>query len=241
LFDTFGIKHIPREENSKANRLAQQASGYVVTQWGFWVTSVSLAENRYELRSKGKQMLDSVDQLQDKGKPIPDKANRLSDKSDVEPGNPDGSHDNAKPTLDMEAKEESVMKKSEFKKVGSPVDDETTKSIRVDDSAKDGDTVQADWRLLVMECIREPGEITDKKLKRQVLKYMSLDDVLYRRTTDDVLLKCFSDEQAKVAVREVHDGICGAHQSAHKMKWLLRRAGFYWLTKVDNCIKYQNG
>jgi ribonuclease HI len=30
LFDTFSIKHIPREENSRANRLAQKASGYVV-------------------------------------------------------------------------------------------------------------------------------------------------------------------------------------------------------------------
>ena len=63
LFDTFSIKHIPREENSKANRLAQQASGYVVTQGFFWVTLVSLVENRYELRSKGKSMLHNVDQL----------------------------------------------------------------------------------------------------------------------------------------------------------------------------------
>jgi hypothetical protein len=39
----------------------------------------------------------------------------------------------------------------------------------------------------------------------------------------------------------VHDGICGAHRSAHKMKWLLRRVGFYWLTMVDDCIKYQKG
>jgi hypothetical protein len=39
----------------------------------------------------------------------------------------------------------------------------------------------------------------------------------------------------------VHDGICGAHQSAHKMKWLLRRVGFYWLAVVDDCIKYQKG
>jgi ribonuclease HI len=38
LFDMFSIKHIPREENSKANRLAQQASGYVVTQGVFWIT-----------------------------------------------------------------------------------------------------------------------------------------------------------------------------------------------------------
>jgi hypothetical protein len=39
----------------------------------------------------------------------------------------------------------------------------------------------------------------------------------------------------------VHDGICGAHYSAHKMKWLLRRAGFYWSTMVDNCVKYKMG
>jgi ribonuclease HI len=32
LFDTFSIKHIPQEENNRDNRLAQQASGYVVSQ-----------------------------------------------------------------------------------------------------------------------------------------------------------------------------------------------------------------
>jgi ribonuclease HI len=30
-FDMFSIKHIPQEENSRANRLAQQALGYVVS------------------------------------------------------------------------------------------------------------------------------------------------------------------------------------------------------------------
>jgi ribonuclease HI len=32
LFDTFSIKYIPQEKNNRANRLAQQASGYVVSQ-----------------------------------------------------------------------------------------------------------------------------------------------------------------------------------------------------------------
>jgi hypothetical protein len=114
------------------------------------------------------------------------------------------------------------------------------KPIRVDESAKDGDVVRTDWRLPLMESIRDSGKITDKKLKWQVLKYTSLDDALYRRTIDGVLLKCLSEEQAKEAVWEVHDGICGAHQSVHKMKWLLRRAVFYWLTMVGNCVKYQN-
>jgi ribonuclease HI len=37
LFDKFSMKHIPREENSMGNWLAQQASGYIVTQGVFWV------------------------------------------------------------------------------------------------------------------------------------------------------------------------------------------------------------
>ena len=40
---------------------------------------------------------------------------------------------------------------------------------------------------------------------------------------------------------EVHEGICGTHQSAPKMKWLLRRAGFYWLTMLSDCFKYYKG
>jgi ribonuclease HI len=57
LFAKFRIKHIPWEENSRANRLAQQASGYVVSEGDFWVASVSLVEHRYALRSKEKSIL----------------------------------------------------------------------------------------------------------------------------------------------------------------------------------------
>jgi hypothetical protein len=60
-----------------------------------------------------------------------------------------------------------------------------------------------------------------------VLKYTSIDDELYQRIIDGVLMKCLGEEQAKVVVREVHEGICGAHQSAYKMNWLLWRAGAY--------------
>jgi hypothetical protein len=63
LFDMFRIKHIPREENSWANRSAQQALGYVVSQGLFWVASVSLVEHRYALRSDGKLILEDSDRL----------------------------------------------------------------------------------------------------------------------------------------------------------------------------------
>ena len=43
-----------------------------------------------------------------------------------------------------------------------------------------------------------------------------------------MLLKCLDNDQSKISMGEVHEGICGNHQWAHKMYWFLRRVGFYW-------------
>jgi hypothetical protein len=42
-------------------------------------------------------------------------------------------------------------------------------------------------------------------------------------------------------MREIHEGICGTHQSAHKIKWLLRRVGFYWSTMLNDSFRYYKG
>jgi hypothetical protein len=66
------------------------------------------------------------------------------------------------------------------------------------DSVKGGGTIRTDWRLPLLECIRDLGKTTNKKVKHQVLMYTSLDDDLYQRTIDGVLLKCLGEEQANV-------------------------------------------
>jgi hypothetical protein len=68
-----------------------------------------------------------------------------------------------------------------------------------------------------------------------------MSDELYRRTVNDVLLKCLGPDDAILAMSEVHEGICGTHQSAPKMKWLLRRFGFYWPNMIADCFKYYKG
>jgi hypothetical protein len=102
LFDTFSIKHIPREENNQVNRLAQQALGYVVSQGIFWVASISLVEHRYALRSKGKLMLQNSDRLQDEGKPIPSNTNLLLRKTEPESGRTEMELGNTELSLDKE-------------------------------------------------------------------------------------------------------------------------------------------
>jgi hypothetical protein len=84
-----------------------------------------------------------------------------------------------------------------------------------------------DWKTPLVHYLGNPGHIADRKVQRQALKYVMLDNTLYRQTIDGLLLKCLGSDQPKIATGEVHEGICGTHQSAHKMKWLLRRAGFY--------------
>jgi hypothetical protein len=260
LFDTFSIKHIPQEEDSRANRLAQQASGYVVSQGVFWVASLSLVEHRYALRSKGKPILEDSDRLREKEKPIlgnvkrlPGNTDRLSGKIELEsgrtksepgkiepssgkeepdlgnanplPGNIDQLSRKAnsetesssgkveprpiygcrlreelEPILGEEDNEESVTKMSESGNVGSLVDEEKMEPMKEYDSVKGGDMIRIDWRLPLLECIKDPRKTTNKKVKQQVLKYTSLDDVLYRKTVDGVLLKCLGEDQGKVVV-----------------------------------------
>jgi hypothetical protein len=70
---------------------------------------------------------------------------------------------------------------------------------------------------------------------------MIIDGDLYRRTMEGLLLKCLGEEEVKVAMGEVHEVMCGVHQSGHKMGWMLWRAGVYWTTMLRDCFKYYKG
>jgi hypothetical protein len=44
-----------------------------------------------------------------------------------------------------------------------------------------------------------------------------------------------------VVTGEVHEGMCGSHQGAIKMRWMLRRVGVYWPMMLRDCFKYYKG
>ena len=73
------------------------------------------------------------------------------------------------------------------------------------------------------------------------MKYILLDNDLYYKTIDGVMLRCLNKEEVKVVMCEVHDGICKTRQSAYGMKLLLRRAGYYWPTMLEDCFDYYKG
>ena len=75
-----------------------------------------------------------------------------------------------------------------------------------------------DWRVEIANYLRDPSQKVTRKLRYKSTKYVLLDEQLYYKTVDGVLLKCLNQEEAKVLMGEVHEGICGAHQSGYKMK-----------------------
>jgi hypothetical protein len=84
-----------------------------------------------------------------------------------------------------------------------------------------------DWRTPLIKYLQDAKSISERKVRRQALTFILDNDELYRRAADDLLLKFLGPDQVRLAMAEVHEGICGTHQSAPKMKWLLRRACFY--------------
>ena len=123
LFSSFSIQHIPREDNSRANALAQHASGYRTR---FLHGPSEVVEKTYP---RAEILLDDIN----------------------------------------------------------------------------------DWRAPIIGYLQNPSQPTERKVRRQALKYVVLDETLYRRTIEGLLLRCLGPEEANVATGEVHDGLCGMH------------------------------
>jgi hypothetical protein len=110
-----------------------------------------------------------------------------------------------------------------------------------DETSKIMTTNPDGWRTPLVRYLENTGHIADRKVQCQALKYVMLDNTLYRRTIDGLLLNCLGSDQSKIAIGEVHEGICGTHQLADKIKWLLHRARFYWCTMINDCFRYYKG
>ncbi|XP_074283365.1 uncharacterized protein LOC141607914 [Silene latifolia] len=64
------------------------------------------------------------------------------------------------------------------------------------------------------------------------------DGQLYKRTAQDVLLRCIDKPTAEKVMEEVHDGDCGPHMNAHALVRKIMRLGYYWTTTETDCCKY---
>ena len=61
---------------------------------------------------------------------------------------------------------------------------------------------------------------------------------MFRKGVDGNLSTCLGESEAYIALAEVHEGICGAHQAGDKMKWILYRRRVYWPSMIKDCFEF---
>ena len=103
------------------------------------------------------------------------------------------------------------------------------------------ETSNNDWRVEIADYLKNPSQKVTRRLRYKSTKCVLLHDQLYYKTVDVVLLKCLNQEEVKVLIGQVHEGICGAHQSAYKIKWIIHRTGYFWPTILEDYFEYYKG
>jgi hypothetical protein len=98
-----------------------------------------------------------------------------------------------------------------------------------------------DWRKEIVDYLENPSRKVSRKLRYKDIKFVLLDRRLFYKSLDGVLLQCLGLEEAKEMMSEVHDGLCAAHQSAYRMKWVIRHTGCFWPTMLEDCFEYYKG
>jgi ribonuclease HI len=79
-----------------------------------------------------------------------------------------------------------------------------------------------DWRADIFNYLKDLAQGAPKRIRYKAMKYVLIGDDIFYRTLEGLLLKCLGPTEVNRLLHEVHEGACGTHQSAHKMKWLIR-------------------
>ncbi|XP_070668767.1 uncharacterized protein [Malus domestica] len=103
------------------------------------------------------------------------------------------------------------------------------------------EAIPDDWRKPIMQYLDNPNGKHSRKTRVHATNYVMYQNELYRKGEDGLLLLCLGPQEGAQAITEIHEGICGAHQSGRKMRWLLRRHGYFWPRILKDCIEFARG
>ncbi|XP_072071877.1 uncharacterized protein [Arachis hypogaea] len=73
-----------------------------------------------------------------------------------------------------------------------------------------------DWRVPIVKYLKNPSFSVDRKLKYKAQSYVLMNNALFKKSVDGNFLTCLGDKEAYLALAEVHERICGAHQAGEK-------------------------
>ena len=76
-----------------------------------------------------------------------------------------------------------------------------------------------------------------EQIRKRALHFAYVNDTIYRHSANAMWLRCVYDKEAKQITSEIHEGLCGAHESEPKMYLRIKRMGYYWPTMVADCLR----
>jgi len=102
----------------------------------------------------------------------------------------------------------------------------------------EGDTWMTPYRRYLVDgaLLVEPEE--GKKVKRNAARYTLVDGVLFRHGFTHPILTCVSGDECTRIMAEFHEGICGSHVGGRSLASKVVRAGFYWPTVKEDCVRH---
>ena len=103
---------------------------------------------------------------------------------------------------------------------------------------EEGDTWMTPYRRYLADGIvpAEPEE--GKKIKRSATRYTLVDGILFRHGFMHPILTCVSGDECTKIMAELHEGICGSHVGGRSLVSKVIRAGFFWPTVREDCVRY---
>jgi ribonuclease HI len=73
-----------------------------------------------------------------------------------------------------------------------------------------------------------------KRITRRSKAFVVLQGKLYKRSITGVLQRCVTPQEGQVILQDIHTGVCGHHASSRAIAAKAFRAGFYWLTAIED-------
>nr|ABA96443.2 retrotransposon protein, putative, Ty3-gypsy subclass [Oryza sativa Japonica Group] len=108
------------------------------------------------------------------------------------------------------------------------------------DQAELGEDAE-DWRTPFVKYLKNgwlpEDEAEAKRLQLRATKYKLISGQLYRSGVLQPLLHCISFAEGEEMAKEIHQGLCGAHQAARTVASKVFRQGVYWPTVLKVCVE----
>jgi hypothetical protein len=82
------------------------------------------------------------------------------------------------------------------------------------------------------ENIIPEDHVPAERIMRLAKRYTMVEGDLYLYGTNDILMRCITQEEGRELLVEIHGGECGSHSSSRTLVGKAFRHGFYWLTTL---------